>query len=236
MRRRNAPVLLAVGIALVLAACARTETLVPEGAFERSPGTVRVLLMPPDVELYELTAGGLTEPQAEWTAAARKNLVAAITALLAESDADLVPFGDTGSDPLAEHPYTQIVKLHEAVGNSILTHAYAPDLALPTKEDDFDWSLGPDVVPMGEAYQADYALFVHARESFATSGRVALVILGAILGAAVPGGQQAGFASLVDLRTGDIVWFNQSRATVGDLRKPNSAHTAAGNLLDNLPL
>ena len=171
--------------------------------------------MPPDVELYELTAGGLTEPQAQWTEAAKGNLADAITAIIEERDADLVPFAAVGDDPLTPHPYTQVVKLHEAVGRTILVHGYLPGLSLPTRKDRFDWSLGPDVVPMGEAYQADYALFVYARESFSTSGRVALVIIGALLGAYVPGGQQVGFASLVDLRSGDLVWFNQATAAIG---------------------
>lgn len=236
MRRSNAPILLVAGVALALAACARTDSLAPEGAFERPPGTARVLLMPPDVELYELTAGGLTEPQAQWTEAAKGNLADAITAIIEERDADLVPFAAVGDDPLTPHPYTQVVKLHEAVGRTILVHGYLPGLSLPTRKDRFDWSLGPDVVPMGEAYQADYALFVYARESFSTSGRVALVIIGALLGAYVPGGQQVGFASLVDLRSGDLVWFNQATAAIGDLREPDSARTAAGNLLDDLPL
>ena len=183
MRRSNAPVLLVAGIVLALSACAQTRPLAPEGAFERPPGAVRVLLIPPDVELYELTAGGLAEPQAQWTAVARDNLTAAIEALLEERNADLVPFGAVGDGPLAPHPYAQIVKLHEAVGHAILVHGYIQALALPTKKDRLEWSLGRDVVPMGEAYQADYALFVHTRESFSTSGRVALVIIGAVLGA-----------------------------------------------------
>jgi hypothetical protein len=34
----------------------------------------------------------------------------------------------------------------------------------------------------------------------------------------IMGGVQSGFASLVDLRTGDIVWFNQLGRATGDLR------------------
>ena len=34
------------------------------------PQNARVLLMPLDVQLFELTAGGLQEPKAAWTAAA----------------------------------------------------------------------------------------------------------------------------------------------------------------------
>jgi hypothetical protein len=39
----------------------------------------------------------------------------------------------------------------------------------------------------------------------------------------VPGGSQVGFASVVDLKTGDIVWFNRLIRPQGDLRTPAAA-------------
>ena len=38
------------------------------------PQNARVLLMPLDVQLFELTAGGLQEPKADWTAAAESHV------------------------------------------------------------------------------------------------------------------------------------------------------------------
>jgi hypothetical protein len=74
------------------------------------------------------------------------------------------------------------------------------------------------------------------RDSFSSGGRVALQLMAALIGIGIPGGQQLGFASLVDLRTGDVVWFNRLASTVGDLRKEESAHTAIENLLSEIPL
>ena len=60
----------------------------------------------------------------------------------------------------------------------------------------------------------DYALFLHAEDSFASTGRVALQVLGVagcFVGFCAPnmgGGSQFAYASLVDLRTGEVVWFN----------------------------
>ena len=39
----------------------------------------------------------------------------------------------------------------------------------------------------------------------------------------MPGGTQVGFASVVDLKTGDIVWFNRLLRPQGDLRTPEAA-------------
>jgi hypothetical protein len=52
----------------------------------------------------------------------------------------------------------------------------------------------------------------------------------------VPGGFQSGFASLVDLRTGKIVWFNRVLSVDGDLRNPDDARDTVGELLQGLPL
>ncbi len=52
----------------------------------------------------------------------------------------------------------------------------------------------------------------------------------------MPGGQQVGFASLVDLETGDIVWFNRLVSGVGDLRTAEPARAAVDDLLADFPL
>ena len=49
------------------------------------------------------------------------------------------------------------------------------------------------------------------------------------------GGEQHGFASLVDLRSGDIVWFNRLLSVVGDLRTEEPAAKTVSQLLEGLP-
>jgi hypothetical protein len=43
------------------------------------------------------------------------------------------------------------------------------------------------------------------------------------------------FASVVDLNTGDIVWFNRLISTTGDLRNQKEANKSVANLLKGLP-
>jgi hypothetical protein len=95
--------------------------------------------------------------------------------------------------------------------------------SLPSKQGKFDWSLGPSVAAISRSHQADYALFLYVRDSYATAGRVAVIAVAAILGVGVPGGSQIGFSSVVDLKTGDIVWFNWLARGHGDLRTPEAA-------------
>lgn len=225
-------------IGLAAAGCAQTQAFQSGGDFERPTGTVRVLLMPPDIELYEITASGMAEPRADWTARAERNVRSALEKRLAAlHDAEIVEYQAAEAGvALIEPDHVQLVKLHEAVGRTILTHKYVQELALPTKQGGLDWSLGQSAVTLRNAYDADYALFVTFRDSFASAGRAAVIVVAAVLGYTAQGGHQEGFASLVHLRSGEIVWFNVLSSAGGDLRDPEMAAGATAQLLGGLPL
>ena len=104
------------------------------------------------------------------------------------------------------------------------------------KENNFEWTLGQRTTRLKEEYGAQYGLFVYMRDSYASAGRVGLMVGMAVLGVGIPLGQQVGFASLVDLQTGDIVWFNRMVAGAGDLRELGLARDSVQNLLDDFPL
>lgn len=193
----------------------------------------KVLLMPMDVVLSELTAGGLLEPKAEWTQQAEQNITDAVNAFFRDERSVRVVATDDWVKE-AELP-VQLVKLHGTVGGSIVRHAYIPQLKLPNKGDTFDWSLGTDAQVLRDRYGADYALFLYVRDSYTSAGRAAVIVVGAILGVGISGGQQVAFASLVDLQSGDIVWFNRLARGAGDLRTPDPAKDTVKLILDKFP-
>ncbi len=221
-------------VGLGLSACVQVPGTVRIDPAAQSLRGAKVLIMQPDVEVSELTVGGLLEPNAAWTAAAERNIDRALERVLAEQGANWVHLNPNGK--LIRTPaVSQLVKLHGAVGASILVHDYAGGVPLLNKNGKFDWTLGKDAAILGKAYKADYALFVFFRDSFSSDARVALNVLTAIVGAGVRGGQQLGFASLVDLRTGKIVWFNIMARGTGDLREAEAAVDASQVLLAELP-
>ena len=127
----------------------------------------------------------------------------------------------------------QLVKLHSAVGATMLLNELL--IPLPTKAQKFDWTLGESVQKLRGNTDADYAMFVFIRDSYASTGRGAVIAIGILLGVGIPGGQQVGYASLVDLKSGDIVWFNRLARGGGDLRTPENAMESVKLLLANLP-
>ena len=103
--------------------------------------------------------------------------------------------------------------LNYAVGQSIALHKYS-GAALPTKRGKgLDYTLGEDAVSLGRRTGYDYALFLYAEDNIASTGRTALQVIGVagcFIGFCAPSGgsNQFAYASLVDLRTGEVVWFN----------------------------
>jgi hypothetical protein len=228
MRYREMIALLALGA--MLSACTSTQKQVAASApvnWTTESGK-RVVLVDPDVELSELTAGGITEARADWTATGKGFIKSDIASTLQAKG-----IVTTSADSISDPHEVQLVKLYGAVGLSILQNAI---FNLPTKKNNFDWTLGPGVSAMREHYQGDYALFVFVRDSYTTAGRALLMLGAAIMGVGIQGGQQVGFASLVDLRTGRVVWFNQLLSTGGNLKEEKPAATTVKNLLNGMPL
>jgi hypothetical protein len=63
-------------------------------------------------------------------------------------------------------------------------------------------------------------------------------MLGCLIGVCVivPSGIHVGYAGLVELETGNVVWFNTDLAMGGDPREVEGADKRVGQLLDGFPL
>ena len=200
-----------------------------------------VVVIEPDIELSVVTAGGMQEPRREWSETARRLFPAAVGVFLAEGNTERKPDFEIRDDLPPRSRLGQVVRLNEAVVTSIAAYSRAGS-ELATKGPRLDWTLGPGVQELQVATGADYALFTYIRDTYASEGRKAMRVLGFIVGAAmggvmdIGGGQQLGVATLVDLRTGKVVWFNMISNQSGDLRDLEGADATAREMLTGLPL
>jgi hypothetical protein len=231
---RGLPGLVVVTLAVLLTAC-QTGVYRQEAQLAKPIDRSRILLMPVDVELSRVTAAGLSEPKADWTDEAREYLAGALRKEEAAHGAELVDYAPDRLGPEQRDEARQLVKLHTAVGAEILDHQYATLNSLPSKRGRFDWSLGPAAKRIKAATGADYALFSYVRDSYTSTGRALLIAAAAAFTMPLIGGSQSGFASLVDLDTGNVVWFNRIERLTGHLRSPEGADEVAGTLLADLP-
>ena len=219
---------------LLLSACTTTGSKVSKVQNFRveDNSTPKFVLMPLDVELSILTASGLQEPQAEWTENAIGHIKHAVELELSQRNVGMELYKSNETDPAST--LVQLQKVHEVLGYSVLVH-HLGQFKLPSKKGDFDWTLGSDVSYLKEKTGADYAMFIFMRDSYSSAGRVAVQVFSALLGVGVTGGVQVGFASVVDLNSGEIVWFNRLVSTSNDLRDTGGAENSIKGLLKTLP-
>lgn len=211
--------------------CVHTGPIKQIEKLDSASETADILVMTPDVRYYELTASGVPELQPQWTDSARTHFAEALIQFANDNRVQIKNLPEQSSLTDLEISYQ---KLYSAVGSTILRRYYG-EINLPTKKDNFDWTLGPGVAAIGEKYGADYALFTYYREWQASGGRMALSFFAALAGVGLVTGGEIGFASLIDLRTGDIVWFNKLTPGTGELRDPESARQTVDKLLRYLP-
>jgi hypothetical protein len=196
---------------------------------------MRIVVLRPDVEVGSLTAGGVAEPNADWTATARGLLGASLDSEAKAHGNAIVMMPDLqGDDGQTVADYQALFR---AVSDAIVQHKVLPGQRLPTKKESFDWTLGPGAAKLGDlAGGADYALLLYDRDSFGTAGRKAMQIFAALaVGAYIQAGVHICYASLVDLKTGNVVWFNLLPTSAGDIRTADGSAAVVNKLLTGMP-
>lgn len=220
-------------------ACVSTDQ-VADAQFAPPTGSYSLLVMRPDVSVGSVTMGGIVEPRADWTEQARANLLAALRDQQAgQGGRTTILENRAGLSGVDAEQVADLERLFAAVGSQIVLSEYAGQ-ELPTKRrQGLDWTLGEEAVKLGRATGHDYALFLYAEDSFASTGRVALSVIGlagCFVGFCAPlsGGRQVAYASLVDLRTGDVAWFNVLQSQLGDIRTREGADKMVERLLGRM--
>jgi len=237
MRSRTLALLLSAS--LLSTACVSTRQ-VADAQFAPPTGDYSLLVMRPDVSVGSVTMGGIVEPRADWTDQARANLLAALRDQQAgQGGRTTILESRSGLQGVSAESVADLERLFAAVGSSIIFHEYSGQ-RLPTKrKQGLDWTLGEEAIKLGRATRHDYALFVYAQDSFASTGRVALSVIGlagCFVGFCAPlsGGSQVAYASLVDLRNGDVAWFNIMQSQLGDIRTRQGADKMVERLLGRM--
>ncbi|MBX3607096.1 MAG: hypothetical protein KF788_17590 [Piscinibacter sp.] len=230
-RRCSGALLVSVLASTALPALAQTPSRNLAPGFTHLERSDKIVLMPVDVELFSLSAGGVPEPKADWTADALGHMKTALSNKTAALGVAFDAVDDATADEFAEQS-----ALQAAVARSIaLHHGVGGGWALPTKQGKLDWSLGDTMKPIAQRTGARYGLFVWVRDSYASAERKAAMVALALLGIGIAGGTQVGYASLVDFETGRVLWFNRLLRADGDLRDATAAAETINVLMTGFP-
>jgi hypothetical protein len=237
-------------VACVLSGCITAVSYRANPRFQDQASSIHtVALLPSEIKVYQIDAGGVREEIAEWSTQARNNLIAALDNELRRKTQFSLRIEDQESLAEEKARLEETRALYTAVSAMIRLHTYPnpniPSYLFEEKLKSFDYSLGNEISDLADG--ADALLLLDAQDHVWTPGRQALQALGVILGIGagaatgvvvipIMGGGTGVSAALVDSRTGDILWINAVGSRAGkDLRDPGSAREIVSELFKDFP-
>lgn len=226
---------LTIGCALLAApALAQEKSAVKPGFSLPAGKPVRILVFRPDVKVGSQSAGGVVTNNAEWTANARRLLADALVAAKPGGASDVVFMPELEGDNAAL--LSEYRALFRGVSDTVLQHRLFKGNRLPSKVTGFEFTLGSEVSRLGALGGGDYGLFITTNDAYGSTGRKMLQLFAAgIAGVGVSSGVHTGYAGLVDLKTGDLVWMNADFKMGGDVRDAEGATKRVAQLLEDFP-
>ncbi|MCE7796791.1 hypothetical protein LWE61_09500 [Sphingobium sufflavum] len=195
----------------------------------------KILLFRPTIQVGEQGTGGTPESNADWTAKARDLFVTELRRRQSDFANEIVEEPDlvgAAADSVAAHR-----ALFSAVANSVMVYQFFPGNRLPTRKNKpFEWTLGKETKQIAELTGARYGLFITTEDQYGSLGRKMFQFLAAgLVGVGVQSGVHLGYAGLVDLETGDLVWLNADGQMGGDVRDALGMQKRVGQLLEDFP-
>ena len=193
----------------------------------------RILVFRPEIKVGEQTTAGLFQNNAEWHATATRELSAALIKAGGKRGIEMILHdeADASSAVLTEHR-----ALFRLVVGTIIRHKLFGKDPLPSKQNRFDWSLGSGVAQIDPAARADYGLFLLSHDVFESAGRRTARLVASLMGNDGAAGAHFGYAALVDMKSGDIVWLGVDLKASGDVRTAEGAAQRVEQLLKGFPV
>jgi len=184
----------------------------------------KVAVLAPEMKIFRFTAGGVDQYQDDWSIKATGFMKEELRRELDTFDTIEFVYVDKDSlDDLSKQFIDQQIAIYYMVAYSIVAHTYEPATLFKHKKMKFDYTLGSELGEFKQIEDVEAILFVNGRNYIWTAGRASLALLsGAVtlftgVYLPIPAGKEMLTAALVDVNTGDILWFNYL-AMPGDMR------------------
>lgn len=231
-----------VGWILVLAGCAADtgvihRELADKGGERSLPK--KILLLPVEIRVHEVSAGGVVEKVDAWSKTASANAVRYVRSL---SNGGVIHLAEPPSLSAAEQAQLdQHIALYEAVAGSALLATASPIGAWRTRAKDSDYTLGPGLAPLAEHTGIDAAMIVIGTDYISSAGRKAAMVMGVLLGALggvviVPqGGVSFLSVGVVDMHTGHLLWLKTDHSGTIDFRNEQDLHRVLDRMFQTYP-
>ncbi len=200
----------------------------------------KILLLPIEIRVHEISAGGVVEKVDDWSNQASANARQYIKTLATSRGA----FKIVEAPALSAQDKAQLdqhVALYEVVAGSADLALASPISAWRERAKDFDYTLGPGLKPLAEHTGIDAAMILTGTDYISSAGRKAAMAMGVLLGALggglfVPqGGTSFVSVGVVDMRTGNLLWFASDQSGTTDLRNEQDVHRMLEQMFQTYP-
>lgn len=177
----------------------------------------KVIVLPVEVEVAELTAGGITEVVPKWSESAKEHVTNALANFIRDnSDLEVVrsvPLTKSQKKIVEEHValYKQVAFAAQQTTSPINAKAWKHKLSK------FDYTLGSGLKFLADS-GADTAVVVYGEDYISSGGRQALFLAAAVAGVSIQLGHTFLHIGVVDLKTGNLLWTNYLFNTTSDMR------------------
>jgi len=195
----------------------------------------KVVVLPANIKVYEVTAGDVSEEVPQWSAEVGKNVLKALSETI-KSDKSLSEVGLPNLAPVSAAVVDEHIALYKLVTDT------AVSTQLDHKIRRFDFSIGPGLAMLQRETGADAAIMVYGRDYVSTAGRKAKAVLGnipivgAFTGPPPALGRSWVGIGVIDLRTGDLLWLNnETRGSTSNLRDAGDAKDIIRSIFDWYP-
>jgi hypothetical protein len=232
-----------LGAIAVLAGCAATPNAslhesIAGKTEQRMPR--KMLLLPADIRVHEISAGGVVEKVDDWTISASNHAMKSVREIAGSKNLfepkEVPALADSDKQVLDQH-----LALYELVAASADFSKSGPFAPWRERAKNFDYTLGPGLTELAERSDLDAAVIVIGSDYISSSGRKATMALGilaaALTGVAVipVGGTAYVSVGVVDLKSGNLLWFATSRGQTDDLRQEQQVRAVLEKLFTGYP-
>ncbi len=167
-----------------------------------------VAVMPPDVKMYEVSAGGMTQEMDEWSETAKKNITEALKKdFVGRYDVKVNFIDEKWLKENHKEAWRNNRSLYNAVSDSAYSHGFPGLGAFPHKVENFDYTLGTEIQELSSSLDADALLFVWGVDYELTGGRKAMEFFQAALVGVYYFHPSILTMGLVNAKTGNLDWL-----------------------------
>lgn len=224
----------------VLSGCATTSLVYHSPDAQFPPLEPSVVVLPSDVVVSRMTAGGNLEARVDWSETVSSALRDAMKEQLYSRGVRFKEYGETLRDQDVD-AIRQINVLLDAIELSQLKAAGATSRGTSSMGGDRDYVLGESERGGMREFGTDYALLMVLRANRASGGRIATAVLASVAGIPMETSSIRFRSALIDLRDGHVKWANfddSALQDVGDLLKASEKKwsSAVDHLLSDFPL